>query len=172
MSDKPLTPVPYSKYPDPTRSGLSYAGDQTGWYLYQQAHKGDWTPTLTATTTSPTMGTGAIQIGDYVYWAGRVWCRFKIAFGSAGMAAGSGTYEMGGLPFPPDVATIDGSIPVGQVHLRDVGLASKYWTAVLTIGGVIRFNDDNGVEVTNAAPWAWGANDNMRGEFWYRVEGE
>ncbi len=170
MSDKPLTPVPFNRYPDPTISGLQYAGDATGWYLYQQAQRGEWTPTLAATTTNPNLGADAIQYGDYVYFAGWVEARFKIAFLGAGVNAGVGTYEMGGLPFAPDVTLIDGVLPVGQVHLRDVGVMSKYWTCVLTTGGVIRFNDDNGVEVTNATPWAWGGSDNMRGQVRYRVD--
>lgn len=168
MSDSRLTGVPFSRYPDPTKSGLEYAGDANGWFLYQNAFRGLWTPTLTATTTNPTLGSNPIQFGEYILFAGWVTARFKLAFGT-GMTGGSGTYELGGLPEAPDVTEIDGSVPVGKVHLRDVGTASKFWTCVITTGGVVRFNDDNGVEVTNTVPWTWGNSDNMRGELIYRT---
>lgn len=169
MPGKRMIVVPFRGTPDATISGLNYGEDANGIYRYQDAIRGLWTPTLIATTTNPNLGTGPTQYGDYVYHAGWIRARFLIAFGT-GVSAGSGTYEMGGLPFAPEVTAIGGSCPVGWVHLRDVGIASKYWTAVMTNLSVIRFNDPNGVEVTNAAPWTWAAGDNMRGELIYKAD--
>lgn len=165
-----IATIPFSGTPSPTISGLNHVQNANGWFEYQDAIRGNWTPTLSATTTPPNLGATPTKFGDFLYHGGWVKARFLLAFGGAGLSAGSGIYEMGSLPFAAEIASVGGSVPVGQVHLRDVGTASKYWTCVMMLSGVIRFSDDNGVEVTNAAPWTWASGDSMRGELYYKAD--
>ena len=51
-----------------------------------------WTPTLTASTTNPTLGTGSSQTGRYGRVNKSVYGQGQISFGTAGVAAGNGFY--------------------------------------------------------------------------------
>jgi len=53
-----------------------------------------YTPTLTATTTSPTLGSGAVRIGRYFRVQKQGWLTVQIWVASSGYAAGTGTYEI------------------------------------------------------------------------------
>lgn len=66
---------------------------EAGWTAY--------TPTLTAATTNPTLGTGSVAIGAYKRIGKTVLWRASILCGSAATAAGSGTYT---LSLPPIAA--------------------------------------------------------------------
>lgn len=66
---------------------------EAGWTAY--------TPTLTAVTTNPTLGTGSVAVGAYKRIGKTVFWRASILCGSAGVVAGSGTYQ---LSLPPIAA--------------------------------------------------------------------
>lgn len=58
---------------------------------------GEWTtytPILTATVTNPTLGTGAISAGAYARVQNLIIYRFAIIFGSSGVIAGAGNYQV------------------------------------------------------------------------------
>lgn len=57
------------------------------------AEPASWTPALTSDGTSPTMGSGATNVGRYTQVNHLVQATFDIAFGSS-MAAGTGTYRV------------------------------------------------------------------------------
>jgi hypothetical protein len=78
-----------------------------------------WTPTLTAVTTDPTLGTGSVQEGRFLRMGPTVFARGYIKFGTSGTAAGSGLYR---ISLPVDCAT--DTLPVGDGMIRDVTLAS------------------------------------------------
>lgn len=116
-----------------------------------------WTPALTASTTSPTLGTGSAVSGYYkqigklvVYWA-------RIQFGTAGVAAGTGDYR---VSLPVTAAARSGAV-FGQGFIFDdsastaelcVARYQSTTTVDLIIGSATEV-------VTNANPWTWAAND-------------
>lgn len=53
-----------------------------------------YTPTLTATTANPTLGTGNVRIGRYFRVQKQGWLTLQIWVASSGYAAGTGTYEI------------------------------------------------------------------------------
>lgn len=129
--------------------------------------EGTWTPTLTATTTNPTLGTGATVTGDWLYKAGWVTVRWEFVFGS-GATAGSGTYLIGGLPFTPaaDWSTHD----IGNCRLFDSSASAvRNWIAAFDSSLFIRLQDDSGGQVSNANPWTWAQSDHIRGSATYQA---
>lgn len=51
-----------------------------------------YTPTITGSTTDPTLGTSSTAAGRYRQHGTRVWGRVRFKFGASGVNAGSGTY--------------------------------------------------------------------------------
>ena len=117
-----------------------------------------YTPTLTATTTSPTPGSGSVVTGAYYQLGKMVTYRATIKFGTSGVAAGSGFYE---VSLPVTARTLASSRQQGSATAWDnstsnfedgcvfieTGATTK---ARLSIGGTV---------VTNAVPWTWAASD-------------
>lgn len=131
---------------------------------------GLWLPELHAVTADPALGTGGSITGDWHLESGWVTLRFVFTFGSAGVGAGTGIYSIEHLPFRINQTDIGvGGMPVGQVHLRNVGIASRFWTIYTSGETALRMADPNGADVTDAVPWAWGAGDNLRGWARYKV---
>lgn len=137
--------------------------------LQNMGKQGTFTPALTASTTNPTLGTGSTATADFEHAQGYVTIRYDIVFGSSGVAAGSGTYQLS-LP------TLDGVTlgidtdwasqkPVGLARLRDssVPTIAFDWRAVtdLSFPDRIVIKNDAGGAVTNAVPWTWAANDSI-----------
>lgn len=61
-----------------------------------------WTPTLTATTTNPTLGTDATQDGAEISEGTLIRWKARIVLGT-GATAGTGYYQLP-LPYEPDLA--------------------------------------------------------------------
>lgn len=153
--------IPVSRGFSIAPTGLSYAEDQNDSFLYQNAFRGEWTPVLSATGGGLSIGSTGTAVGEFLYFAGRCWFDFTIVFGGSGISAGSGTYELT-VPLEPRVQ-VAGGTPVGQVHLRNSGVASKWWTVDLESSiSRLRFADPDGANVTDAVPWVWGSGDSLR----------
>jgi hypothetical protein len=95
------TPIPLDTDPagdlaDSVRDVVDFL--EAGWTAY--------TPTLTATVTNPTLGTGSSVSGFYKRIGKTVFWRAVIQAGSAAVAAGSGTYS---LSLPPILASTNQS---------------------------------------------------------------
>lgn len=126
-----------------------------------------WTPTLTAVTTNPTLGTGSSSGGNYHRIGRRVWFDISLQFGSSGESAGSGVYLLS-LPVVPVARTmIIGSGMIADASastlLRTVQvgiLASISSTnAVLIVDNAAMGSGDT--PVANDQPWVWGASDSI-----------
>lgn len=114
---------------------------------------GTYTPTLTATGSNPTLGTGGFASGTFsVDAAGWVSAKGRVVFGSSGTAAGSGTYAIA-LP-----VACDANYPIGLVHLYYPGLGQYIRTVWSASASTAYFVDDSVGPVTAASPHAPAAN--------------
>lgn len=133
-------------------------------------------PTLTATTTNPTLGSGSTQAGWYTYLPGPcVAFTFFIRFGTSGAAAGSGQYL---IPLPVTAATLSGfgtgdqvAMGVGMLRDNSAGTIASATTYVpgsnLAVCAVL--HDNSGGTVSNSAPWTWAASDYIAGSITYAI---
>ena len=125
-----------------------------------------YTPTLTATTTNPTLGTGATAVGKYAQMGKVVIASFRIVFGNS-PSAGSGSYLI--------------SLPVtgtGPAPFSSVGVVRLFDSSAGT-GAVANavFNNSDGTKVlltatstvTSASPWTWTTTDELSGTFTYEA---
>lgn len=139
---------------------------------------GTYTPTLTATTTNPTLGTGSLQDG----WFHRVGQFIQggaiFQFGTTGADAGSGNYQIS-LPFPvSSLLTGNGwglASNLGVGALRDNSDLSTTWDH----GGVYLRSPDppiveiliNNTGIVGANnPWIWAASDAISISFVYLAD--
>lgn len=133
---------------------------------------GIWTPALTASTTNPTLGTGATQQGSYVINAGLVTIQFTIIFGTSGVAAGSGTYQISSLPFNIDTDWQGAGMALGQVWITDssaTAFEARTLRTTSSPANVLLMSSPTGGSVTNASPWIWAASDSIRGTATYKA---
>lgn len=129
-----------------------------------------YTPTLTASTTNPTLGTGSAAVGSYVKFGKTVIGQVSIIFGTSGANAGSGTYYIS-LPINR-ISTNENAI--GSVVMRDAsasyigvsgtlqGLGSDAGKALIVFGS-------STFGVSNTAPWTWAASDQIFVSFMYET---
>ncbi len=123
-----------------------------------------WTPTLTASTTNPTLGTGNSRTGKYGQVDTLVYGQGQINFGSSGVAAGSGFYFVS-LPI---TALTSGQV-IGNFQFYDSSSGNVYLGTVIsdtTTRGIMYYGAPSTV-VTNSTPFTWAANDFIRYTFQY-----
>jgi hypothetical protein len=131
----------------------------------------DYTPTLSAVTTPPTMGTGNIRDGYYSRLPGSLIAyHFYIQFGTSGVAAGSGQYLVS-LPVNAVAAGIGGSgqPAIGSAMIRDDS-AGAIQAGHCYVPGTnltsVAFYIENATTAHNV-PWTWAANDYISGTIVY-----
>jgi hypothetical protein len=125
-----------------------------------------YTPTLTASTTNPTLGTGSSVSGRYGQVNKIVCGQGQINFGSAGVVAGSGFYFVS-LPI---TAQSSGKV-IGQFQFYDASASAVYIGTLIsdtTTRSLMYYNNPASV-TTNAAPFVWAANDFIRYTFQYEA---
>jgi len=95
-----------------------------------------YTPTLTATTTNPTLGSGAVRLGRYFQVQNQAWLSVQIWVASSGYAAGTGTYEIdlpaGWTPVTAPRPHLGGEITLGGSN------PTSYFARVETGGTKLR----------------------------------
>ncbi len=141
----------------------------------------DWTPTLTATTTAPTLSNNASHIyeGRYLRVGKLAYFRGQIRVGSAGVNAGSGIYKVA-LPVTarlPDHSDNLGGFMVGQFALWDASTSTNYGGgiacsftgddgdhAVLAFAGTTGAVGTSAILVSDSNPFTLAASDEF--EFW------
>ena len=132
-----------------------------------------YTPTLTAATTNPTLGTSSFSSGTYIQIQKLVVARFTIRFGT-GPTAGSGTYRIA-LPVTAATTQVYYQNELGNVLIRDDSTQFSYSCTAYqatttymelaypaTYGGAL-------ANVANNAPWTWAANDSISGLIVYEA---
>lgn len=124
-----------------------------------------WVPVLTATTTNPTLGTGGSQGGNYRASGG--WCEVEgfVAFGTSGVAAGTGNYLLS-VPVAPNPA--GAGTPLGQCRILDssataIGIAHLLFNTSTTVAIVMPSSTTVGGfgTVGAASPMVWAASDRL-----------
>lgn len=132
-----------------------------------------YTPTLTGSTTNPTLGSGSSATGYYRRLGHQVIGKATIVFGSSGVAAGSGYF---GLLLPVVPANKIQAIGIGFAYdnsdsLRFVvataAVIPTIWAAATAKATLLRTNaagtgfgtGDNPIGA--AVPWTWAENDQI-----------
>lgn len=146
------------------RDNLKAIGD--AWTTY--------TPALTATTTNPTLGTGSSAEGRYVSAGKLIIVHYRIAFGTSGTAAGSGTYLIS-LPVAPSTAWTNRHIGSGMAFDSS---ANAMMPLVVRVNGtastvVMQFPatwpGGTASNVTHSNLFAWAASDEFHGTLTYEA---
>lgn len=138
--------------------------------LLAQYH--EYTPTLTAATTNPTLGTGGTARAVAWITGQQVTVWFEIVFGTS-PTAGSGFYIVG---LPVDVYPVADIVPltaIGVGKLRDSNTTNEKRAIFSLNGDRAKFQIHNAADdtiVTNAVPWTWAAGDSMSGTVTYLTD--
>ncbi len=131
-----------------------------------------WTPTWTADSVNPTLGSGSLLEGKYI----RLFPRMTIGFfrmntGGAGFATGTGLYRLA-IPttVPSEFAALHNEIPVGTAFLRDANVVAN--TTILTVlyditNNVFIFRRFDGDYWRASGPFVLEQGDQLSGYFMY-----
>lgn len=128
-----------------------------------------YTPTLTASSSNPTLGTGSSATGHFYRIGQQCTAMFFIKFGSAGVAAGSGLYRIS----PPLTASSVMGTPAfyrcGDVVFYDSSAPQNYAGAMYFINsGAMEVNIHGvGTAQTDGNPVVPAANDLWAGSVTY-----
>lgn len=130
----------------------------------------DYTPLLTASVTTPTLGTDAKVDGRYTQVRSTVDGWASIEFGTAGTNAGSGTYFLS-LPVTPRRPP-NQNVVIGTGYVFDTSASElRNITVVLDTTGIVilTLNNEATTVVTEGGPWAWAASDQIHIDFRYEA---
>jgi hypothetical protein len=137
-----------------------------------------YTPTLSAVTTDPGMGTSNVRQARFMHLGFTVWVRYHLRFGTASVTAGSGIYFMdvpSGLPIATAEAATDeySVIGIGTASDWSVGASRSLFRVTVHDSTHIRWAeselDETGAFVSNSTPWTWALDDRWGGSFVYET---
>jgi hypothetical protein len=152
---------------------LDHSHRHTGGFDGERLPDAQWLefiPTLTASTTNPTMGTGSALEGRYWQWEDLIIYRFFVQFGSSGASGGSGTYRLS-VPEPIGLfAPSNSAFSLGSVVLFDWSVAGhKELAAVGRLSATaLQFYVDDAT-VSHNAPFLWTNDDRLGGTVVYQT---
>lgn len=134
----------------------------TAWVTMGQMISSQFTPTLTAATTNPQMGTGAWANAKYTLWGGK-WCTYRgtLRFGTTGtITAGSGQYLIS-LPVATGTSVGAGvdAMGAGLVFDNSASNVTQATYYVAGTGTTTMAAFANNAQVTSSSPWVWAASD-------------
>lgn len=132
-----------------------------------------YTPTFTASTTNPTLGTGGSVLGRYLHMGDLVFVEIDQKFGSSGMNPGSGSYRFSvpvrpALPLVGDLSQLGGLAELWDVSAGDTMAETPEWLESSN-AVVLRhtFLGTSNALVGDATPWVWAANDEIHIRLFY-----
>jgi hypothetical protein len=142
--------------------------------------QGTYTPTLQATTTNPTLGTGAVAAGHW--WRSGHWIEgfARFEFGTS-MNAGSGTYYIS-VPFQPDITLMGSSGTGGAAQRCAFGRVRDLDTGANSNTVVGQFRTESGTHylwfstngsinsVSHNSPVPWATGDLISIQFGYLAD--
>lgn len=126
------------------------------------------TPTLNATTTAPTLGSGATAVGVWTQHGPLVAFWFSFQFGTSGTNAGSGAYFIT-LPVPPLLGSFINISTGGGRAIDSSTSARKLFNCTIQSAAPTRvvFADTDGTFLAHNVPWTWAASDQLYGHCTY-----
>lgn len=148
-----------------TPDGTKFLRDDGSWAVAASSGSAsDHAPVLHAVTTNPTLGTGSVSEGQYATGGKIVQFSGRIKFGTSGVSAGSGLYQI--------VLPVTSAFPSGATLEEVVGFAWLYDSSTGTIyvcaaelvsGGVLQFRTmiSGGNVVADSVPFTWAASDQI-----------
>jgi len=126
-----------------------------------------FTPALQASTTNPSLGTGADRVGRFVQIGEFVQGWASITFGPSGVSAGSGTYR---VTLPVAASSTSRVRVVGEGRIIDSSAGTSQLVAVEIPASQTAYVELRlPADVTNAVPWTWAANDVISVAFAYEA---
>lgn len=150
-------------------------GDDSSWVF------DTWTPSIDASVTDPTFGSGAVQEGRYLKIGKLYLCYAQVKFGTSGTNAGSGNYYLT-LPATPNTADYSvGATPhgVGRMFDSSTGFSGVVFPELDTVPSppglqLVYYPGIGGTAsaagMSHTAPWAWAASDTVfNGWFWFEA---
>jgi hypothetical protein len=139
--------------------------------------RGTFTPTLRASTTAPTLGSGSVAVGHYWLIGTFVYVFVYIKFGTSGVNKGSGVYyfdfnaDDSNIPDPESaIYTSNRFFPVGDVMIRDITSSPRHVGMTSfdsTWPRMIMWADDSGGAVADTVPMTFAASDEIHARFMY-----
>lgn len=127
-----------------------------------------YTPALTAVTTNPTLGTGAVQQGRYAQDNKTVTGHAYIKFGTSGVAAGSGSYRIS-LPVAADMGMTVRVLGSGDIYDASASTLNLVALALVSSTTVQLLCPGATAVIANSVPWTWAANDELGIAFTYQA---
>lgn len=161
------TAVPAGSLYSCSTHGLIYQSDGSSWSTYATLGGTafgawtDYTPALTAAGGNPALGTGGTIAGRYrTVGTDGIEGVVHILFGSSGVSAGSGEYNVSvpsGITLPSTPNTND---TYGSAWSYDssAGIIRNH-TVARADNTKLRLYVEGAAILTNASPWAWAAGD-------------
>lgn len=144
-----------------------------------QAHNltswNNYTPTLTSSATTPTLGSGSTASGAYTRMGAFIAGEALIQFGTSGVNNGSGTYR---FSLPVTTGAGVANKPCGRAVLVDSSsVAMCDAVCVMNAGGsYMEFRYaatapiGSATAVTDLLPWTWAASDYLWVNFFYEMQ--
>jgi hypothetical protein len=130
--------------------------------------EGTYTPVLTASTTSPTLGPGSTVSGQF--WKEDRWitAEFRITFGTSGVVVGSGTYAVS-LPVAPTAAHLAWAV-MGEGYIVDssTGAHPPCVFRRNNTGNTVQIVVGSAGVAGHAVPMTWSTLDSIYGRVRYR----
>ena len=127
-----------------------------------------YTPSLTASTTNPNIGSTGNIGGRYIQIGKTVIGQAKVVFGGTGVSAGSGVYYIS-LP----VTALNAGQVEGQFFAQDESAAARQigsaWSDTTTKLAFFYDGASGYPAVAASAPWTWAANDILACKFVYEA---
>ncbi|MFD0902325.1 hypothetical protein [Actinomadura sediminis] len=147
-----------------TDLGCMEITDGSSWFEIPRRDGGgsEWstyTPTLTATSSNPTLGTGSTAQGRYIRYGRMVTCTAWIRFGTSGVSVGSGFYEIS-LPVLARTQTVGRRTGSGYLYDSSNDYQDGGCFIDVNVQDRVRLSM-NGTVVTPTSPMAFGASDEL-----------
>lgn len=122
-----------------------------------------YTPSLTASTTNPTLGTGSAASGAYCRIGKIVHFRASVTFGTSDVNAGSGFYFIS-LPVASKAAM--DTFPIGSANITDSSAGKRYiglarWASTTTVSLQMQLDSTGSSSATAAVPMTFDASDGI-----------
>lgn len=137
----------------------------------------NFTPTLKAVTTDPTLSDNASHIAAGHYWTvgdgtshGLLIAKVHIKFGTSGTAAGSGIYSIEGLPINIAIGNLTQPIVAHGFNVNGGTGVRRLTVGYANSATSIRLVDQNDATLlTEANPWGWSDSYEIKLDLAYRI---